>query len=73
MLHTDTVEIVEKPEGTPNTFALELSDFLDAVRSDQPPPIDGAAGYYTTAMVELAVRTAQDGKARDVAPSPIDG
>ncbi|NOZ21154.1 MAG: Gfo/Idh/MocA family oxidoreductase [Planctomycetes bacterium] len=70
ILHTDRVQVIEKPKEAPNTFAIELAEFISAVRTGYAPPIDGAAGYYTTAMVELAVKAAKEGASQDIAPSP---
>ncbi|MEW6359191.1 MAG: Gfo/Idh/MocA family oxidoreductase [Planctomycetota bacterium] len=68
VLHTDAVRVIEKPAEAPNTFAIELGEFLDAVRDNLPVPIDGAAGYYTTAMVELSVKAAREERPQDIPP-----
>jgi len=66
VFHGEEVEIFPKPEDVPNTFALELSDFLAAIDAGERPPVDGLCGYYTTALVELAVRAHEEGRRQDI-------
>lgn len=71
VLHGDSVEVFDKPKDTPNSFALELSDFMAAIESGAAPPVDGMAGYYTTAMVELAVRAHRERRGQEIEALPV--
>lgn len=71
--------IAEQADPDPNvpldpirleSYAAQLSDFVDAVASGRPPMVDGRAGRTTMAMLEAAVASDEQRRVVEIAPPP---
>jgi len=49
--------------GRLEAYALQLGDFLGAIRDGRPPAVDGRSGRATTEMLEAADRSVRSGQA----------